>query len=118
MRVAERLAGCLRPADTIARLGGDEFAVLLEELDEPGDAARAAQRMLEALETPFELAGREVSVSASIGIAAGDATTPETLLRDADLAMYRAKARGKGRYAVFEPGCTPRSSSGSSSRWT
>ncbi|MFL5891638.1 MAG: putative bifunctional diguanylate cyclase/phosphodiesterase [Solirubrobacterales bacterium] len=100
--VAERLIECLRPADTIARLGGDEFAVLLEELREPGDAARAAQRLLDALKAPFVLRGREFYVSASIGIAAG-AGDAETLLRDADLAMYRAKARGKGRYAVYEP---------------
>jgi diguanylate cyclase (GGDEF)-like protein len=100
--VAERLIECLRPADTIARLGGDEFAVLLEELREPGDAARAAQRLLDALKAPFDLRGREFYVSASIGIAAG-AGDAETLLRDADLAMYRAKARGKGRYAVYEP---------------
>ncbi len=100
--VAERLADCLRPADTIARLGGDEFAVLLEELREPGDAARAAQRLLDALKPPFELREREFYVSASIGIAAGRGEA-ETLLRDADLAMYRAKGRGKGRYAVYEP---------------
>ena len=101
--VAERLSECLRPGDTIARLGGDEFAVLLEELREPGDAARAAQRLLDALEAPFELRDREFYVSVSIGIAAGK-DDAETLLRDADLAMYRAKSRGKGRYAVFEPG--------------
>jgi len=100
--VAERLAECLRPADTIARLGGDEFAVLLEELREPGDAARAAQRLLDALDASFEVRGREVYISASIGIATGSSDA-ETLLRDADLAMYRAKALGKGRYAVYEP---------------
>ncbi len=99
---AERFAECLRPADTIARLGGDEFAVLLEELREPGDAARAAQRLLDSLRAPFELRGREFYISASIGIAAGMGDA-ETLLRDADLAMYRAKTRGKGRYAVYEP---------------
>ncbi|HKH13591.1 MAG TPA: EAL domain-containing protein [Solirubrobacterales bacterium] len=101
--VAERLASCLRPADTIARLGGDEFAVLLEELREPGDAARAAQRLLNVLAATFELRGREFYLSASIGIAAGTGDA-ETLLRDADLAMYRAKSLGKGRYAVYEPG--------------
>jgi diguanylate cyclase (GGDEF)-like protein len=101
--VAERLAERLQPGDTIARVGGDEFAVLLEELREPGDAARAAQRLLDALEAPFELREREFFVSTSIGIAAGKGDA-ETLLRDADLAMYRAKSRGKGRYAVYEPG--------------
>jgi diguanylate cyclase (GGDEF)-like protein len=100
--VAERLTGCLRPSDTIARLGGDEFGILLEELREPGDAARAAQRLLDALKAPFELREREFYVSASIGIAPGTGDA-ETLLRDADLAMYRAKSRGKGRYAVYEP---------------
>jgi diguanylate cyclase (GGDEF)-like protein len=101
--VASRLADCLRPTDTIARLGGDEFAILLEELRDPGDAARAAKRILEALDTPFELRGREVFLGVSVGIAAGIGE-PETLLRNADLAMYRAKAEGKGRYAVFEQG--------------
>ncbi len=101
--VAERLSDCLRPTDTMARLGGDEFAVLLEELGEPGVAARAAQRLLDSLKPPFELREREFFISASIGIATGTQDA-ETLLRDADLAMYRAKSRGKGRYAIFEPG--------------
>ncbi len=100
--VAERLRGCLRPTDTMARLGGDEFAVLMEETSDPGEATRAAQRMLDALQAPFKLAGREIFVSASIGIAAAT-SDPDTLLRDADLAMYRAKSLGKGRYASFEP---------------
>jgi diguanylate cyclase (GGDEF)-like protein len=100
--VAERLRGCLRPADTLARVGGDEFAVLLEELREPEDAARAAQRMLDSLEESFELRGREIFISASIGISAG-AADADNLLRDADLAMYRAKSLGKGRYAAYEP---------------
>jgi len=100
--VGQRIGGCVRPADTVARLGGDEFAVLVEEIDQPSDAARAARRILEALEDPFEVSGREVYVGASIGIATG-AGPVETLVRNADLAMYRAKSRGKGRYAVFEP---------------
>jgi diguanylate cyclase (GGDEF)-like protein len=100
--VADRLRECVRPADTVARLGGDDFAVLLEELRGPGDAARAAQRILNALEAPFQLASREVYVTVSIGIATGTADA-DTLLRDADLAMYRAKSEGKGRYAVYEP---------------
>jgi diguanylate cyclase (GGDEF)-like protein len=100
--VSERITDCVRPADTVARLGGDEFAVLMEEVAEPSDPARAAQRILDALDSPFELRGREVYISASIGIATG-AESAETLLRNADLAMYRAKGRGKDRYAVFEP---------------
>jgi len=100
--VGERLGACLRPSDTVARLGGDEFAVLLESLREPEDAARAARRILDALEAPFELAGREVFVSVSIGMTAG-ADTADTLLRDADLAMYRAKKQGRGRYTMYEP---------------
>jgi len=99
--VAGRLAACLRPSDTLARLGGDEFAVLLDDVY-PGEAERVAARLLAALERPFEAGGRSVRVSASVGIATG-AGDPETLIRDADLAMYRAKAEGKRRYEVFEP---------------
>ena len=99
--VAGRLAACLRPSDTLARLGGDEFAVLLDDVD-PGEAERVAARLLAALERPFEAGGRSVRVSASVGIATG-AGDLETLIRDADLAMYRAKAEGKRRYEVFEP---------------
>ncbi|HSI80443.1 MAG TPA: EAL domain-containing protein [Solirubrobacterales bacterium] len=100
--VARRIATCVRPADSVARLGGDEFAVVLEELRDPGDAARAAERILRALETPFDLSAREVYAGASIGIATR-AASAETLLRDADLAMHRAKREGRGRYALFEP---------------
>ncbi len=100
--VGKRIAEYVRPADTVARLGGDEFAVLVEEIGEPSDAARAARRILEALEAPFVVGGREVYVGASIGIATGTGSV-EMLLRNADLAMYRAKSRGKSRYAVFEP---------------
>jgi diguanylate cyclase (GGDEF)-like protein len=102
VQVAERLAGCLRRSDTIARLGGDEFAVLLEDVDDADGAALWAERILETLGRPFAVADREVSVAGSIGIALGD-EEPETLLRDADLAMYRAKAGGKGSYEAFEP---------------
>jgi len=101
--VAARLRTCVRPADTVARVGGDEFAVVLAELREPGDAVRAAERILSALETPFDLSPREVYIDISIGIAAG-AGEAEILLRDADLAMHRAKADGGGRYALFEAG--------------
>ncbi len=100
--VASRLKGCLRPSDTIARLGGDEFAVLVEEIDDAADAATAAGRMLDSLADPIAVEGREVYVGASVGIAAGPEDA-ETLLRDADLAMYRAKAEGKGRYRAYAP---------------
>jgi diguanylate cyclase (GGDEF)-like protein len=103
--VAERLRGCLRPEDTAARLGGDEFGILLDDLEEEGDAEVVAQRVLDSLGPPFVLGGREFRVDASIGIAyAGrDAPSAEALLRSADTAMYRAKAMGKGRAERFAP---------------
>jgi diguanylate cyclase (GGDEF)-like protein len=104
MQVAERLRACLRRLDTPARLGGDEFAVLLEELDGISEAVRISERMLGALRAPFILDEKEVFVNASIGIAASHPTQtdPEELLRNADVAMYAAKERGKGCYVLFE----------------
>jgi diguanylate cyclase (GGDEF)-like protein len=101
--VGARLSGELRPTDTLARLGSDEFAVLLEDIHGREDAAQAAERLLEALTTPFDLGDRRVFLTASIGVAAG-VGDPETLLRNADLAMYRAKAQGRGRCVIFEEG--------------
>ncbi|MFL5847156.1 MAG: putative bifunctional diguanylate cyclase/phosphodiesterase [Solirubrobacteraceae bacterium] len=101
--VARRISGCMRAADTAARLGGDEFAVLLEDLVSTREAVRVAERIISALEEPIEVAGREVFVGASIGVATGSYGA-EDLLRHADVAMYRAKAQGKGRYAMFEEG--------------
>ncbi|HEU4656169.1 MAG TPA: EAL domain-containing protein [Capillimicrobium sp.] len=100
--VAERIGGCLRSGDTAARLGGDEFAILLEDVSDAGEAVAVAERLTESLRVPFTLAGREVFVSCSIGIASGHAAGEE-LLRNADVAMYRAKAEGAARFAVFEP---------------
>jgi diguanylate cyclase (GGDEF)-like protein len=100
---ADRIRRAVRGAGTVARLGGDEFAVLLEDLDTQEDAVRIAQRIRERLNAPVQVAERDVNVSASIGIAAGDGSA-EDLLRDADVAMYRAKGAGRGRYQVFEPG--------------
>jgi diguanylate cyclase (GGDEF)-like protein/PAS domain S-box-containing protein len=102
--VARRLQRHVRDADTAARLGGDEFAVLLEDLETEGDATSLAERLILALSEPFVSGGREVVVGVSIGIAFHDpALSCDQLLRNADLAMYRAKASGKGRSQVFEP---------------
>jgi diguanylate cyclase (GGDEF)-like protein len=101
--VAGRLKTCLRRAETAARLGGDEFAILLTDLEDPRRAAEVAERIIDVLKAPFSLFGREVFVSASIGIASGR-DAPEDLLRNADVAMYRAKREGGDRYCIFEPG--------------
>ena len=102
--VAQRLAGCLRDGDTLARLGGDEFTVLLPDIADPGDAEVVAARIERRLKPPFELPGQSVFVSASIGIATGVALQDrfDALLRDADAAMYEAKARGRSRHAMFD----------------
>jgi len=102
--VAERLRACLRPFDTAARLGGDEFAVLIEDTHSAEDAVRVAQRIEEALATPVPLDSHEVSVHASIGVVWGGGSShgdAEELLRNADIAMYRAKAKGGG-WELFE----------------
>ncbi len=104
VETARRLESCLRDADTVARLSGDEFAILLDTLMEPTHATKVAERVLEELRAPFDLEGQETFVSASLGIAVGGPryTRPVELLRDADTAMYRAKARGRGVYEVFD----------------
>jgi predicted signal transduction protein with EAL and GGDEF domain/sensor domain CHASE-containing protein len=90
--------------NTLARLGGDEFTVLLVDINDPSDAIRAAKRIQTALAMPYTLGGQEVFVSASVGIALSTTphSTPEDLLRDADIAMYRAKSLGKARYEIFD----------------
>ncbi len=102
--VGQRLQGAVRAVDTPARLGGDEFAVLLEDIRDVGEARRAADRVLESLAAPFVLDGRPVSVRASIGVASSgpEATTADELMRNADVAMYTAKAQGKGCHRTFE----------------
>jgi diguanylate cyclase (GGDEF)-like protein/PAS domain S-box-containing protein len=103
--VADRLRDSLRVGDTAARLGGDEFAVLLEDLADEAEATAVAERVLATIRAPFTLQGREVTIGASIGISLGwDAPEgADTVLRDADVAMYIAKSRGKGRCVTFEP---------------
>jgi len=103
--VAQRLDQSLRPGDTTARLGGDEFAILLEGMATTDDTFAAARRLLDSLLEPFTLDGKAVDVHASIGIAFADqeAVGSEELLRNADIAMYMAKARGKGDFEIFEP---------------
>jgi diguanylate cyclase (GGDEF)-like protein len=99
--VARRIDESLRSSDTAARLGGDEFAVLLEDLTSTAEAVLVAERISETLDAPIVVQGREVYVKASIGIAVGGQDASE-LLRQADVAMYRAKTDGKGRHRVFE----------------
>jgi diguanylate cyclase (GGDEF)-like protein/PAS domain S-box-containing protein len=100
--VADRLAACLRTGDTVGRLGGDEFAVLVEDAD-AADTQMVARRILDAFGDPFEVAGRQVRLSASIGVAFGaGAGSADELMRNADVAMYTAKGRGKGRIELFE----------------
>ncbi|MBI2170073.1 MAG: EAL domain-containing protein [Actinobacteria bacterium] len=103
--VADRMRDAARGADTVARFGGDEFAVLLEDLSSCDDARAVAGRILEAFETRFRVADRELYVYASIGISLSspDSCDPGELLRNADVAMYMAKTRGKRRFEVFDP---------------
>jgi diguanylate cyclase (GGDEF)-like protein/PAS domain S-box-containing protein len=104
--LARRLEKCLRPEDTVARLGGDEFTVLLDDINDTSDATRVAERIHKELEAPFSIAGHDVYTSVSIGIALSttDYEIPDHILRDADTAMYRAKALGKARHEVFDTG--------------
>jgi diguanylate cyclase (GGDEF)-like protein/PAS domain S-box-containing protein len=104
--IARRLELSLRPGDTVARLGGDEFTILLDDIHDVSDATRVADRIQHELNQPFHLGDQELYTSASIGIAlsATGYDRPEDVLRDADTAMYRAKALGKARHAMFDTG--------------
>ncbi len=103
IETAGRLRECVRGTDTIARLGGDEFVALLDDITDITDAIRAAERILKALERPIQLDGKEFFTAASIGIAVSSTgyDRPEDVLRDADIAMYRAKREGKACYRLF-----------------
>lgn len=102
--IAQRLKVCLRAEDMVARLGGDEFAILLHKINNASDAINVVKRIQEKLTLPFNLNGQEVFASTSVGIALSTDgyEQPEDLLRDADTAMYRAKALGRARYEVFD----------------
>lgn len=101
----ERLKAALRPTDTVARLGGDEFAVIQSSLEQPADAKALAERLIASLAPPFEIEGHHVVIGTSVGIAVApeDGVDPDLLMRNADLALYGAKADGRGRYRFFEP---------------
>ncbi|TPG47937.1 EAL domain-containing protein [Rhodanobacter glycinis] len=102
--VATRLAGCVRHPDLVARLSGDEFAILLEDVDLMPDATIVAQRVMDALGAPMLIAGKDLQVTASVGIAVGDDHygVADEVLRDADIALYRAKELGRKRFELFD----------------
>ncbi len=103
--VGRRLLNATRGCDTVARLGGDEFAILIDNVKVPNDCVRVAERILASMQNPVQLDGDEVTVSTSIGIVRDEGhETADDILRNADVAMYNAKQRGKGRHSLFEPG--------------
>jgi diguanylate cyclase (GGDEF)-like protein len=101
--VAERLRGCVREGEIVARLGGDEFAIVQAGTDQPAHASLLAERIIEVLGKPFDIDGHEVTIGASVGIAVSgaDGGDADTLLKHADMALYRAKADGRGVYRFF-----------------
>lgn len=103
--VAKRLVGCLRGSDTVSRQGGDEFVVLLSEVEHAEDAAITARRMLDAVSAPHSIDGHELHVTTSIGVSIGpdDGPDADSLIKNADTAMYQAKANGRHSYQFFEP---------------
>jgi diguanylate cyclase (GGDEF)-like protein len=103
--VADRLRASVREVDTVARVGGDEFAIIQMGVEQPNDTAMLARRICEAIKKPFDLHGHAAIADTSIGIALapGDGNDPVELLKNADMALYRAKADGRGTYRFFEP---------------
>jgi diguanylate cyclase (GGDEF)-like protein len=109
-KLAHRLQRCVREGDTVARLAADEFAVLVHQVTHAEDAAKVAAKLLEAIRPPIEVQGRELSVTASLGIACfpADGDLPEALLKNADTAMYRAKGEGRDTYRLYHPAMNDR----------
>jgi diguanylate cyclase (GGDEF)-like protein len=106
---AARIADCLREIDTFARLGGDEFGILFADTAARADIARVANRLVTEVGKPFTICGEIVLVGVSIGISlalVSDGPTAESLLKEADLALYEAKSAGRGTHRFFEPGST------------
>jgi diguanylate cyclase (GGDEF)-like protein len=103
--VAARLRACVREGDTVARLGGDEFTVLLPDVGQAVDAAKVAGKVLDVIRVPFDIDGREIFVTSSMGISLypDDGRDAETLVKNADAAMYRAKEQGRDRYLLYTP---------------
>jgi len=103
--VADRLRALRRETDTIARMGGDEFAIVQVAISQPADAAALANRIIEVVSEPYEIDGRQVIIGTSVGIAMApsDGDSPDELMRNADLALYRAKGEGRGTFHFFEP---------------
>jgi diguanylate cyclase (GGDEF)-like protein len=104
-RVADRLRKCVRDTDTVARLGGDEFAIIQPFGDQPTGATSLSARIIEAMSKPFEIGDHQIDIGTSIGVAVapGDGETADDLLKNCDLALYRAKSDGRGVYRFFEP---------------
>ena len=103
--VGERLRGCTREPDTVARLGGDEFAIIMTQMQQPTDAAALSKRIRESIVKPYQIDGHQIVTDISIGISVApiDALDAEMLMRNADMALYGAKADGRGTYRFFEP---------------
>ena len=103
VEIGARIASCVRRSDTVARLGGDEFAVLLDDIADVSEAEQLADRIIDLLRPPVKVSGTDLHVGISIGVACPDAETANRALSDADVAMYEAKTKGRGRCVVFEP---------------
>jgi predicted signal transduction protein with EAL and GGDEF domain len=103
--VADRLQSCIREVDTVGRLGGDEFAVVQRDVKQPEDAALLARRIVEIVGAPYDINGHRVTIGISLGIslAPDDGSSCEKLLKNSDVALYRAKAEGRGTWRFFEP---------------